>query len=124
MTNNQASDILQDAFSLGAKVALYVPSTYNGNETCPDSLRVEILDTVQSSFAQMFGGATAHEATGLWQSEELGLVSEAVTIVESFALDSDIDKCLARVVELAQDVKSQLQQEAVSLELRGRLFFI
>lgn len=124
MTKTEARAHLEQAFSLGSKIALYVPSTQNGNGNLAEEDRQELLRNIVGQFAELFGGATILEARGAWKSSELGLIVEDVSIVESYSTADVLDSNLATVYGIALELKRELQQEAVSLELGGHLYFV
>ena len=72
----------------------------------------------------MFGGATATEARGYWCSQSVGLVAEGVTIVYSAATPEAVQEHAAEVVQLCQQIKKDMQQEGVSLDVDGTLYII
>lgn len=112
---------LKTALKLSAKVAIYVPGT-NGVDTAEDTSFM--VDRVASALSSMFGGASASAVSGYWLSDSVGLVKENTTVVYAFAAPAALADHLGDVVQLAQDIKRELKQEAVSLELGGSLYLI
>lgn len=117
------ADILRQAgaLELTHRVALYVPST-QGPATATDNAAQ--VKRVARRFCELFGGATAQQSAGYWMSERAGLVTESVTIVYAACTKAQRDAHLAQVLELAQDIKREMAQEAVSVELDGTLYII
>lgn len=113
--------ILAGACKLDHRVSVYVPGTINTNQQADNRQQVE---HVAAEFSRMFGGATATTATGYWMSESAGLVAEATTIVYAACTAGQLDEHLADVVEIAQQIKREMQQEAVSCEIDGTLYII
>ena len=114
-------DILKKYVKLSSRVALYVPGTIDINHATDTGAWVA---TIQSAFAEMFGGATASAAAGYWMSEQVNLVSEDVTIVYSYSDTETLKTAIHKVLALAHEMKTALRQEAVSLEVNGSLYFI
>lgn len=112
---------LKSAVQLSAKVAIYVPGT-NGVDTAADTSFM--VDRVAAALSAMFGGASASAVSGYWLSDSVGLVKENTTVVYAFAVPADLADHLGDVVQLAQDIKRELNQEAVSLEIDGSLYLI
>ena len=108
-------------FDLDSKVAIYVPSTNNAVESCDNTGMVK---RVLSKLSDMFGGATATDAIGGWNSIEHGLITERVTIVYSFCKSEDFANHFDEVLELCESIKSEMSQEAVTLEYNGQVKFI
>ena len=117
------AEIMQQAgaVELPQRVALYVPSTTDTDKPTDNAAQVE---RVASRFCEMFGGATAQESTGFWMSDTAGLVREAVTIVFSACTAAQLREHLPDVLQLAQQIKAEMQQEAVSAEINGTLYII
>lgn len=113
--------VLKSALKLSAKVAIYVPGTC-GVDTAADTSFM--VDRVAAALSAMFGGATAQKAAGFWCSNVAGLVKENTTIVYAFCDPAALNDHVGDIVTIAQDIKRELQQEAVSLELDGSLYII
>ena len=109
------------AVELPQRVALYVPSTTDTDKPTDNAAQVE---RVASRFCEMFGGATAQESTGFWMSDTAGLVREAVTIVYAACTAAQLREHLPDVLQLAQQIKQDMAQEAVSVEINGTLYII
>lgn len=117
--NNIISNAAQ--ITLPQRFALYVPSTTDTDKPTDNAAQVE---RVAREFCGWFGGATAQESTGFWMSDTAGLVREAVTIVYSACTAAQLREHLPDVLTLAQQIKAEMQQEAVSVELNGALYII
>lgn len=114
------SNPFREVFHLGHSVAIYVPSTTDVNKQADNA---QWVDKVQSTLSELFGGNTAHNASGAWMSPDFGLVREDVVICQSFA-DDLTDDNLQTVYDLANLVKSGMSQEAVSVEIDGTLYLV
>lgn len=109
---------LENLFTLNHKVTIYVPATKDINTPIDNTPYVERFAAL---FSELFGGATSSPAIGYWVSPTEGLVKENTTIVFAFAESLDeIDK----VVDAAADLQAELGQDAVALEIDGRMAFI
>jgi len=119
MTINQQ---LQGLYSLDHNIKLYIPSTKNANESTDNTAYInEALEL----FGACFGGATAYDALGSWVSNDKGLIVEPVKIIESYASKEALTNGgLAKVLQYAKKIKTELKQEAVSLEYDNKLYFI
>lgn len=115
------AEIMQQAVTLPQRVALYVPSTTDTDKPTDNAAQVE---RVARRFCEMFGGATAQQSTGYWLSESAGLVREAVTIVYAACTAAQLREHLPDVLTLAQQIKAEMQQEAISAEINGTLYII
>lgn len=109
------------ALELPQRVALYVPGTQGPATATDNAAQVE---RVAREFCGLFGGATAQESTGFWMSDTAGLVREAVTIVYAACTADQLREHLPDVLTLAQQIKQDMAQEAVSVELNGTLYII
>jgi len=115
------SKTLQGLYSLDHNIKLYIPGTDHVSEKFDNS---EYVKRAQILFSDKFGGATSYDAVGAWKSEKIGLVLEGVKIVESYGTRDQVEAGLPAVLEYAQYIKSELHQEAVSLEYDNKLYFI
>lgn len=106
---------------LTSKVSIYVPSTTDVSVTIDTSSWVAKVASTLSSY---FGGATSTEASGFWVSDKDGLVREKVTIVYAYCTSSDLELRQADVLALAEEMKAELKQEAVSVEINNELYLI
>lgn len=109
---------------LERRIAVYVPSTINGNQPAPQTLIDQILVETKSTMAKLFGGFTAINANGGYFSEEHGLIEEQITMVIAFATEADYQTKQAEVFALAQSIARRMTQEVVAVELPYGLKFI
>lgn len=109
------------AVELSQRVALYVPGTHGPATATDNAAQVE---RVAAEFSRMFGGATAQESTGFWMSNTAGLVCETVTIVYANCTAEQLRDRLPDILTLAQQIKREMAQEAVSAEINGTLYII
>lgn len=109
------------AVTLPQRVALYVPGTQGPATATNNAAQVE---RVARRFCEMFGGATAQQSTGYWVSDGAGLVREAVTIVYAACTAAQLREHLPDVLTLAQQIKAEMQQEALSCEIGSTLYII
>lgn len=112
---------LRNLIALSSNVRLYVPSTTDVDKACDTSAWV---DRILSAFSGWYGGATSYAALGCWVTNAGALVKEAVTIVESFCSEESLRANCAATIELAETMKRTLGQEAVSLEVNNKLYFV
>lgn len=124
--NQEAQDTAEimkqaGAVELPQRVALYVPGTQGPATATDNAAQVE---RVAREFCGWFGGATAQESTGFWMSDTAGLVRESVTIVFAACTADQLRERLPDVLNLAQQIKAEMQQEAVSAEINGTLYII
>ena len=117
-------DKLNALEGLNHKVAIYIPSTYGVNSQAGQLFIEAAIKRVAVLFSEWFGGATSQEVFGYWQSETKGLVKESVTIVYAYCDDSTLDAKLADIEKMAEDIKLFFSQEAVSVEIDNRLYFV
>lgn len=117
------AEIMQQAgaLELTQRVALYVPSTTDTDKPTDNAAQVE---RVAREFCGWFGGATAQPSAGYWLSDTAGLIREAVTIVYAACTADQLREHLPDVLTLAQQIKQDMAQEAVSVELNGTLYII
>ena len=112
---------LKNAFKLSSRITLYVPATINTKEEIDNSLHV---DRAASLFSECFGGSTSTPALGYWMSNTQGLIKEKTTIVFAYCSDSDLQKNIDKIVEFCEQLKKEMSQEAIALEINGEMYFI
>ena len=115
------AEIMQQAVTLPQRVALYVPGTQGADTATDNAAQVE---RVAAEFSRMFGGATAQESTGFWMSDTAGLVRETVTIVYANCTADQLRDRLPDVLTLAQQIKAEMQQEAVTITIDQKMYII
>lgn len=108
-------------FDLNCKVAVYVPGTRNVNESVDNSVQVRRTIT---ELSQMFGGATATEAIGGWVCDSGETVLEKVTIIYSFCTSEQLNERIEDIISICENLKREMTQEAITLEINGQVKFI
>ena len=106
---------------LSHKFSIYVPSTIDTNKETDNTKKV---NETLSFLSSLFGGATKTDAFGAWVSEAAGLVTEKVSLCYSYCSLIDKYKHIKKVKEFARNLKNEMGQEAVSLEIDGKLLFV
>lgn len=86
----------------------------------------EQVQFITRSLSSLFWGATLYKTKGARVSSELDgkLVQEDVTIVQSFATEADFSSKLVNAIDLAKILCAEMSQEAVSLEVDNKLYFV
>lgn len=112
---------LQNLFRLSSKVTVVVPATININEEIDNT---PYVDRVASVLSNLFGGATASQTLGYWTSPTAGLVKERSTTVFSYCNQADLEKYMDQVVDLCIELKKELAQDAIALEINGEMYFV
>lgn len=108
---------------LNKKVAVYVPSTVNGNTKAPTELIAANVNKAKKTLAELFGGFTATPAQGGWYSPIHGLIQEEIVIVYAYTNEEGITKA-GEVERLAKEIAASMTQEAVTVEIDGAINFI
>jgi hypothetical protein len=122
---NRRVEMFEGVFSLDHSVKLYVPSTIDGDKPSPSDKIARAIDNVVESFSSWFGGATTNIAAGGWYSAELRkVIYEEIRIVNSFCTIEALEEHYTEVLALAQALKHEFSQEAISIECDGKLYLI
>lgn len=114
---------LKNLFNLSCSVSVYVPSTKNVNEKLSAEAHKEYVDMVLEALSNLFGGATAYDAKGSWVSQS-GLVLEDIKVCKSYCTSEQLKAGVDKVITLCMELKKELSQEAISLEINNKLYFI
>lgn len=103
-------------------IRLYVPSTVNVDTQIDTT---EYVTEALKKFSQLFGGATRYEAKGAWFSQDRNnVVIEDIVIVESKANSASYEAGKAQIMAYAELLKEQLHQEAISVEIDGKMILV
>lgn len=108
---------LKNLIALSNNVKIYVPSTIEANQEHDSSL--EINKTL-SFLSSIFGGATL----GCWFSTNHGLIKEKIFICESFCNSNQLDQHIESIIEYCEQLKTELKQESIALEVNNILHLI
>jgi len=112
---------LKNMFKLSSKITVYVPATTNINEAIDNTVYV---DQIASLLSQYFGGSTSTPALGYWLSNTQGLVKEKTTMVFAYCKDQDLEKHIDTIITACENLKTELNQEAIAMEINGEMYFI
>ena len=112
---------LQNLFKLSSKVTVIVPATININEEIDNT---PYVDKVASLLSELFGGATATQTLGYWTSPTAGLVKEKSTTVFAYCKESDLQANIDKVIDLCGELKEEMTQDAIALEINEEMYFI
>lgn len=104
-------------------IAIYIPTKDAKGEDLNYVTRANRLKDVRKEFARAFGGFTEYEAIGGWESNGK-VVIEPITIVKSFYSAGSDRYAYQLARTLALVIKTDLKQEAVTIEQNGGLSFI
>lgn len=92
--------------------SIFVPSTVNVNQTVDTS---QIVNGILAQLSSQFGGASCIDVTGAWLSDSSGLVVESVKRI--FCYGTDKDELFAAFSSLAEEIKAELTQDAVLIDV-------
>ena len=108
-------------YNMDNKVSVYVPSTVNVNKRIDNKKQVM---AIIKQMSLLFGGATSYECVGGWVADSGDIVTEQINIVYSFCDKQSLHSNLANVINICQQIKKEMKQEAVTLEVNGKATFI
>ena len=112
---------LKNLIELGSKIAVYVPSTFSVSEKIDSTEKVE---KTLEFLSGKFGGATSTKAIGSQLSNTEGLIKEQVTVCYSFTTSDVLENEIENVLNYCEKLKSDMEQEAISLEINNKLYLI
>lgn len=112
---------LEKFVKLASKVTVYVPATVDINKEADNTKQVEKTAEI---LAQCFGGATVTPAKGYYVSDAGELVTENTTVVFAYANTAALEERIDRIIQLCLDIKHEMKQESVGLEINGDMYFI
>lgn len=103
---------------LTQKISLYIPTNVEG-KIIDNS---DMTKKAASFFSDLFGGASVMKISGVWNGWN-GVTFEDINLVYSFAEELD-DESIDEVFQFAADMKKEMRQEAVSVEINNALYLI
>ena len=106
---------------LHSNVAIYVPTTKHVDQAVDTTKYVSL---VQTKFGAWFGGTTTQEAFGGYISSKGDHISEKVYIVRSYCTTTQLEAHFLDVVELGDWLCRELDQESITGEINGKMFFM
>lgn len=109
--------------TLKNKVEIYVPSTYNGNKPARIMQHFKVKK-IAKALSGMFGGATATRAEGYYISDTKGLIKERQMIVFACCDDEGLIQYKEQVKQLAEGLRDEMKQEAITITINGEMSFI
>ncbi|UGO50595.1 hypothetical protein PQE68_gp004 [Bacillus phage vB_BanS_Sophrita] len=117
---NETVNPLARFSALNEDVKIYVPSTVSVSHEVDNSSFVEYVET---QLSKLFGGCTTYSANGNYVSNDGKLISEKVNIVQAFTTELQ-NEHIEKAIEICEYLKTTMSQECVSLEVKGKLYFI
>jgi hypothetical protein len=112
---------LKNLIVLESNVKIYIPGTIDIN-TISDNTKY-VNDTLKL-LSDYFGGSTSYQAIGCWNSVNSGLIKEQITVCESYCKEIDLKKHIESIINYCEDLKKELKQENISLEVNNKLYFV
>ena len=113
--------ILENCITLASKVTLYIPATIHTTKAINNIKEVKAAAKLLS---ELFGGATSTPAVGYWMSDASGLVKEKTTLVFAYCNQADLENGIDEVVNFCRQLKIDMDQESVAMEINGTMYFV
>lgn len=112
---------LKFKFDLDNKVSIYVPSTFNVTEVVNND--TQVINIIKQ-LSLMFGGATASDAVGGWVTSTGETITEKIKIVYSYCTTEQLKQHINKILQICDNLKNEIKQEAITLEINGQIKFI
>ena len=113
---------LKNMFKLSSKITVYVPATINVNEQIDNT---PYVDRLASLLSKCFGGSTSTPALGYWMDTNNNeLIKEKTTMVFAYCKDQDLEKHIDTIIIACENLKTELNQQAIAMEINGEMYFI
>ena len=97
-------------------------SIFQAQQTLTNKLTITICKSMCFSLSECFGGATSTPALGYWMSNTVGLVKKYYMIF-AYASDTDLQANIEKVISFCENLKTELTQESIALEINGEMYF-
>ncbi|WP_413206692.1 cyclic nucleotide-binding domain-containing protein [Rhodospirillum sp. A1_3_36] len=102
-------------------VGLYIPTTIDVDQTFDAQA---IVEKTCDFLGQCFGGATVSKSRGVWRSDDKGLVGEDIFVVRSHCNEEKLNAHVPSITAYMKQLKGELSQEAMAMEIDGRLIIL
>ena len=112
---------LKNLIVLESNVKIYVPGTINKTENFDNT---EYVNKTYKLLSDFFIGCTSYEAIGHYILKNTELINENITVCESYCKEADLKKHISAIIDYCEDLKKQLSQEAISLKVNNKLYFV
>lgn len=89
----------------------------------PSDCSVAIAHTTEK-LAKKFGSTTNYKAEGARVNDEGELIKEEITVIKAFYGDADYPHATAFIIDLAIDLKEELSQDCIAVEVGGEMIII
>jgi len=103
------------------QISAYIPTTTAVDRPVDTS---EVMQRTLTYFTTRFGGATSTQAQGAWNSDSAGVVSERVYLVVSYTTQEDLSQHVDDVIDFMRQIKTELAQEAMAIEIDRKLILV
>ncbi len=103
------------------RYTILVPTKDSAGEYLDESLRKKALERTLESIVKLTGGVTTTKGKGHWKNKEGRLISEEVTVVETY---TDAEHFRIELLGIAQRLKDRLSQESVAYTVGSKLELI
>lgn len=110
-----------DLISKNRKIGIYIPTLSKHGESLPYH---QSIDDSMQFMGKLFGGATCVEARGIWKTQDELLVDEKVFQVLSYTSSKALTDHVNGVISYAKNLKDNLEQDAIAVEIDGKLSII
>lgn len=114
-------DTIVDRLERVHQISVFIPTTINVDRKIDTS---EYVKRTLELLGKNFGGATSSKAKGVWNSEEAGLVDETIYIVVTYTTDSGLNEYVDDVIDYVREMKKELDQEAMAIEIDKKMILI
>ncbi len=120
---------MKDSFELPLQVAVYVPSTKNVDVIITKKEMEKRIDDTEKLLSQLFGGYSAVQVEGGFESNDKGLVQEqAVRVVAYGAKENEqgipFEKSFENLINQVKSWCKEWSQQSIGLEFENDLFYV
>lgn len=106
---------------LNCSVTITVPGTINVSKISDNT---QYVDRTIGKLSTIFGGASATKVKGGWMSDTEGLVLEHNVDVTASCDEESLYNNVPQVLKICRELRDELSQECISLQINGERMFI
>jgi CRP/FNR family transcriptional regulator len=103
------------------QIGIYIPTRLHNK---PDVDMSAYVQRTLGFLEQMFGSATGYPVTREADSDPAGVTGERIQLVQTFVTQADMDRHLGSVLAFVERIKSDLDQEAMALEVNQNVMLV
>lgn len=118
---SKVSAALADQLGRTNQIGIFVPVQI---ETNPTLVIQPYIERTLNFLSQLFGSSSGYPRQSVSESGQPGIASEKINIIQTYVTKSDIDRHLGDVLAFVENLKTELGQEVMALEVNHNVMLV